>query len=55
VLVRGLLLIAGVGRVAPAKPIITASPQGSLGAGTAKPATPQDRQRELMEKIEKRV
>jgi len=55
VLVRGLLLIAGVGRAAPAKPIGAASPQGGSGAAPAKPTTPQDRQREIMEKIEKRV
>jgi uncharacterized membrane protein required for colicin V production len=52
VLVRGLLLIAGVGRTplpAPTKPTTPAAP------AQAKPVTPQERQRELMEKIEKRV
>jgi Na+-transporting methylmalonyl-CoA/oxaloacetate decarboxylase gamma subunit/uncharacterized membrane protein required for colicin V production len=55
VLVRGLLLIAGVGRVAPAKPVVAAGPKGIPSAASAKPATPQDRQREIMEKIEKQL
>jgi len=52
VLVRGLLLLVGVGRTPPAAP---AKPAAPAAPAEARPVTPQERQREVMEKIERHI